>query len=128
MDGCKMLSIICRVVGHELPAPDLLGLLVLDGLQLGTGGDPVTQTPAVAAALVTNLTVPGKLIILCLETRQERRQPLFSLEQQMLEVGEGGHIDLVVDQGGGLVEGQDVVLLGLYRLEPLELGVALLGG
>lgn len=50
-----MLSIICRIVGHELTAPDLLGLFVLDGLELGAGGDPVTQAPAVAAALVTHL-------------------------------------------------------------------------
>ena len=93
-------SIVCGIVGHKLSASDLLGLLVLDGLQLGTGGDPVAQAPAVAAALVTHLTVLGKMVILSLEARQERRQLLLGLEQQMLEVGEDCHVNLVIDQGG----------------------------
>lgn len=42
-------SIVGCVAGQVVPAADVGSLLVLDGLQLGAVGDPVTEPTTVAA-------------------------------------------------------------------------------
>jgi hypothetical protein len=106
MRGKLIISGIARQI---VLLADLPGLLMLYGLQLGTGGDAMAEAAAVGAAAIADGLV--ELVGLCFDGGEEGGHLLLSLDEQMLEVSQHSLVHLhiqkkskfhprVVDPGG----------------------------
>ncbi len=76
--------IISGIARQIVLLADLPGLLMLDGLQFGTGGDAMTEAAAVGAAAIADGLV--ELVGFGFDGGEEGGHLLLSLDEQMLEV------------------------------------------
>jgi hypothetical protein len=84
--------IISGIARQIVLLADLPGLLMLDGLQFGTGGDAMTEAAAVGAAAIADGLV--ELVGLGFDGGEEGGHLLLGLNEQMLEVGQHSLIHL----------------------------------